>query len=443
MTGRFVRARRAARAARSLARRAWPLSPSGTATLALAIAMWARSAAEENAAGLMFPIFLLVAIFAAVAATRGWHAAAWVSRCSWSLSETPRQGDNARAFAVTAPADRGPPPFLRVTFAASGTLSSASRRLFRVSAERRAIPGETVEIALPLPASGELSLRAGFVVRDALGLARRSVGVRQRVESPVFPATGQDFPTVDPDASASSERSAVSKKSEGEKIFIREYVPGDLARDVNWKALARTGVLLTRVPPESPKETRVLRLAFLAPGPAADPFARGRSLVAIDHLRTLAASFMLAVRKLAPDYAFSLTVGEAEFFADAEDSLDGLFAALSRAGFSSDADRRSAGAVPEGAWVFASSSDAAARASFGALLDAGCRLVLSVGPSTDARSRSRTEDERRDLSLFAAFPVALPLPQALAALAPQRARDAALSRPPRSAFAAHACGVRP
>lgn len=433
-------ARRHAKRILRFADRAWPLSLFGTANLAMAVLMWIRSSAEENNEGLLFPICILVILFISIVVTRLWNAVPWVTQCSWERGEPFRQGENPRAFLVSAPSAHAPFPFIRVHFMVSGTLSSASCAAFRVARELRAFAGKTIEASMPLPASGVLTLRGGFLVRDALGLTRRPIGVPRFLEEAVLPATGPEFSIVEPDTNASSERNALSKKSEGEKIFIREYVPGDLARDINWKALARTGLLLTRVPPESPKETRVIRVVFLSPALPRDMRARGRALVCIDHLRTLASSFLLTVREFSPDYAFALSVGGIEYLADSTDSLDSLFIALARAGFSGDSDFPSADAVPEGAWVFASASDAASRSILPQCAAAGCQLILSVGPGGERRENG----VRRDLSLFASVPSAVPLYSMLASLVPGPAPSGSGERfrLPGSACVEYFCGVR-
>jgi uncharacterized protein (DUF58 family) len=42
--------------------------------------------------------------------------------------------------------------------------------------------------------------------------------------------------------------------SDQEKYFMREYIPGDRLKDINWKSSIKLNELITRISPSSPED---------------------------------------------------------------------------------------------------------------------------------------------------------------------------------------------
>jgi uncharacterized protein (DUF58 family) len=222
--------------------------------------------------------------------------------------------------------------------------------------------------------------------------------------------------------SSSQDPNSLRKQADQEKIFVREYVSGDLARDINWKALARIGSLLTRIPPESPRESKIVRLVVYMPPAGRTPCEQGCALVQLEHIRVIVSSILESIRRAESDYGFSVCLGDAEYNIGAGERFDDFYAELSRAGFSLGPSVKTSleNAQPKKSWIVGSSSDSGLILRTGELISRGNHLILSrMRPVYEYR---RTGEAYR-VPLLSSFPGAFPSLSLLAVLVSAKSRS--------------------
>lgn len=101
---------------------------------------------------------------------------------------------------------------------------------------------------------------------------------------------------------------------------MREYIPGDRFRDINWKASSRLAQLVTRISPYSQEKTRVIPILlrhFREPLPETV-----ESLVHLNVLKSWLLSFLRQVKQEHPDYQFAVWTGLGQQRLEAEEDIE-------------------------------------------------------------------------------------------------------------------------
>jgi len=358
--------------------RAYPLTVFGSLTLGGSFLLWFFSSLTENQTGMFLSVFGFVLLALFVLLTHLRFAFSDGDSVSCSMTASLHAGENSSAVKINFAA-RDLPFFLRAHLRISGNLASGGRPLFYIAREYRfSGPGEC-DARIFLPAGGELSVRGVFILRDVLGLTRRVIGAESVFSRTVSSSSVADLDIDAAQDSVSQDPNALSRQSETERVFVREYVSGDLARDINWKALARIGSLLTRIPPESPRESKLVRLVVLMPPDGDSSRERGLALVQIEHIRVLVSSFLETIRRTMPDYGFSICIGTAKYTIEPGERFDSFYAELARAGFGAwmPGETILEQAMSEKSWIIGSASDSILMGMIRELCARGNRLMLS------------------------------------------------------------------
>lgn len=229
------------------------------------------------------------------------------------------------------------PLFFRLHYALRGSLAAgrAARlpvRVEGVAVERRDRPDTgDIEAPLWLPCCGDLHLGGRLVLRDVFGLTRHRIGPEEfrdlLVLPPIFPEkTPIKFHTM-----FSEEASRRRQISEEEKYYMREYIPGDRLKDINWKASQRVKELITRISPHALEESKLLHVEFRN-------FREGErdSVEALMHLNFLKSwmlSFMQSIKRDHPEFLFLVSAGQGSALLETEDDILRYARTLSPLGF--------------------------------------------------------------------------------------------------------------
>lgn len=200
------------------------------------------------------------------------------------------------------------PVFFRVVLSGLGFLKADKNAGYYCALEAVGNNGFG-EIVMEPPETGMLIIDARLSVSDVFGLTkniflpvmRKNVQILPDVweygKPPVFEVTG------------GLEEKNRREVDDEQRFYMREYVPGDRFRDINWKSSSRIGQLVTRVPPRKQMKTQTIVIELR-------PYKKKNlpeSLDSVMQLRTLKGwllSFIRTVKERYPDYTFRIHVGK-------------------------------------------------------------------------------------------------------------------------------------
>lgn len=210
--------------------------------------------------------------------------------------------------------------FFRIHFVIRGRFIAGNGSVFRYRAERSISGGDGADLNMYFPVSGTLDVRGGLVVRDVFGLIRISAGGEEKRYVPVLPPVFPDRPTGNLALMTSFESSRKQQSSDEEKYYMREYMPGDRMKDINWKASFRISELITRISPMSPEQSKLITIEFRNYS-----YLKYDSLESIIHLNFLKSwliSFLYAMKNAYPEYRFRVITSEGHTLLEDKNDID-------------------------------------------------------------------------------------------------------------------------
>jgi hypothetical protein len=297
----------------------WPFSSAGSLLLAALVPLVAGGLAGRNPYALAVGLVALLALML-LAIAGGIQARARM--------DMPVQWDSTRpVYARTAGCEqhiecgRAPlAPFFRLHADLGGTLKAGEHARFLVLQEVSSRDGQNLPMVLDFPVSGLLELTARLSVKDLFGLTRSRFGVDHQRSLIVQPAP---FPEVKPTpvrAVQGDEETSRHTQSDEERYYMREYVPGDRFRDINWKSSSRLRELVTRISPVTQEKTQVVQVEFRH-------YIGGRrdsldSVVHIDFIKSWLLTFLRRQKRDNPKYSFRVLTGRGVFELDSEDDIE-------------------------------------------------------------------------------------------------------------------------
>jgi hypothetical protein len=153
-------------------------------------------------------------------------------------------------------------PFFRVHFAVTGTLKVGRKAVLRMQREISFAQGTRHSIGVYFPLCGTFSGTGGFAVRDIFSLSLARFGDELKRNLAIQPASFTQKSIPLPEPSVGFEETSRKRSSEEEKYYMREYLPGDRFRDINWKVSSRLDELITRISPVTQEKTTILPVVF-------------------------------------------------------------------------------------------------------------------------------------------------------------------------------------
>ncbi len=308
-----------------------PLTPFGGLVFAAALALLGTATLSRDRYGLVLAwaaLFLLsaLALFGRLFASRVKRNPPLLSAAAALYADRP-----SGLLSVTPCAE--PPFFFRIHVVLRGALIVGEREIYTYFRDFGLKHREATVLEAAPPSCGRLSYEGRYTVRDILGLTVCSAEALGGGSAPTRPSFLELPRSILRSASDSRDAKPPLKKTDDEKIFIREYQNGDLARDINWKASGRVRKLLTRIPPTARQESRRLELRVRT-----DSAETMRGFAAHCHLaalKTIVYQFIAQARLQEPGCAFHVFLNDQERELNADKDLDAFASELADLGFHS------------------------------------------------------------------------------------------------------------
>jgi hypothetical protein len=223
--------------------------------------------------------------------------------------------------------------------------------------------------------SGLLMGYTSVQLRDIFGLTKSVLHILEKKSLPVVPGIIRNMPKESAESSSGTGEDQLKRISEDMKYFMREYIPGDRYRDINWKATLRVEELITRTAPVTNKEVKIIPV-FLWHACIEDA-ERYRFYEAALHLevsKSWLITFISRILEEERDYIFDVHTNTRALRVQDHDDLEPVYQMIGGTGFV----RRmhiQPGELPQGSVIFTTPFQPGI---FGGALPRGCRVMKTV-----------------------------------------------------------------
>ncbi len=221
-------------------------------------------------------------------------------------------------------------PFFRLHFILRGPLSAGRDAAFRYHRETSGT-GERIAIPLRFPVCGVFHGKGSMAVKDVFGLTRGAQRILFERSIVVRPALISDRDTPKVEAQKGDENQSRMKSSDIERYFMREYIPGDRHRDINWKASSRFSKLFTRISPVTQEKTKIITVHFRPY--TSMQFDSLRSVFFLDQSKSALLYFLRSIKKEHGEYNFSVFIGNDLKELETEEDIDTFSAEIASTHF--------------------------------------------------------------------------------------------------------------
>jgi len=147
----------------------------------------------------------------------------------------------------------------------------------------------------------------------------------------VLPAGFGARPLARIDPATGLEEHSRPRSSEEDKYYMREYLPGDRFRDINWKVSGRLAELITRISPITQERTtllpvhvRNLKAAAAGRGDADGPHA----VAHLNVLKSWLLAFLRTVKQEHPQMQFRLLTAQSTWLLQSGEDIEAFAAEL-------------------------------------------------------------------------------------------------------------------
>ncbi|MCE9597586.1 MAG: DUF58 domain-containing protein [Spirochaetia bacterium] len=274
-------------------------------------------------------------------------------------------------------------PLFRMHFVIRGKLDCGNKVKLKIKSEASADRDGLCLVPMYFPLCGILHAEGRLYLRDVLGFVRIPlqpfIYKEVYVKPPMFPVPE----ALRVDVTSSPEPSRKQQQSDEEKYYMREYVPGDRMKDVNWKASFRVYEMITRISPISPEPSKLLRLELR-------PYSsQGETPLTLMHLnfsKSWLISFIAAIQSKHPQYRFHVRAGALEAMIEDSKDLDKLAQSLADVHFQSESqsDKRN-----DEVFIFTTAFDQGLAGYLGLRSLAKTHLFKTAGPVSGAKDIRR------------------------------------------------------
>jgi hypothetical protein len=209
--------------------------------------------------------------------------------------------------------------FFRIHFIIAGRFQVGRERSLWYYREQ-SFPGNgTLEMGLLFPMCGLFHAQGTFAIKDVFGLSRaRFLPVMKR-QLPVQPSLLGERKRIAVQVTGGEDSKQKKKTSDEEKYYMREYIPGDKFRDINWKATSRLDEIFTRVSPATEEKIRIIYVDFRHF--AGDSEETLQSVYHLHYIKSWLISFLWNTKRDYPEYQFHVATGEGAVLLETEDDI--------------------------------------------------------------------------------------------------------------------------
>ncbi|MCS7205562.1 MAG: DUF58 domain-containing protein [Leptospiraceae bacterium] len=221
------------------------------------------------------------------------------------------------------------PFFLRMHYILKGKIKVGRKAFFYLYFEGSKLPSENfVSIPVYFPFCGIANLKGYAFIKDILNLIKIPLKKPDEIKISIHPPLFSEKPQIQIMPSSTLESTKKIQTSDEEKYFMREYIPGDRLKDINWKSSIKLNELITKISPLSPEESKTIHIEIR-------PYHYHKNkdginaILQINYLKSWVLSFIRAWKQQNPKYKFHVNTGKEILHVNEDNDIEILSRKLS------------------------------------------------------------------------------------------------------------------
>jgi hypothetical protein len=301
----------------------WPFSAAGSFLFLASLFLIGTAAPRGQGYGIFLGVFFLLYLAASlvriIILAFSFRSDLFQWRFLWNYAAAEGRRRN-----LTLSAPEKAPPGTRYLFICRGSLFCGKERLYSFIREIPFAEEAKGEVILPLP--GEARCSGRLFATDLLGFIRFPLTPRENRTALYHPPLLADRKFPPPSSAERDEENIKNSPSQPEKILMRDYQPGDLVRDINWKASGKFTSIYTRIAPDLERSVTRMSLIIRSEGTLAleEPAAGALML----GLKSLAETIIYSIRRDYPESQLLVMVGGESYLLEGEERGEACLARI-------------------------------------------------------------------------------------------------------------------
>lgn len=214
------------------------------------------------------------------------------------------------------------PLFFRIHYTIKGKFKVGRQCYYYAYFENSIKPEKNKDLLISIyfPFCGIGYFKGYSSISDIFGLTRIYFKPPEEFKLYVLPPLFSEKPQIHILPSTTQESLRNIQTSDEEKYFMREYIPGDRLKDINWKSSIKLNELITRISPSSPEESHLIYIEIR-------PYHYDKNkdginaVLQFNYLKSWVLSFLSVMKKNHPNYKFHIYNGKEAFLIDSEEEI--------------------------------------------------------------------------------------------------------------------------
>ncbi|MDC7219744.1 MAG: DUF58 domain-containing protein [Spirochaetales bacterium] len=327
----------------------WPFSPTGGFLLFSSLALLGISLPREQGYGIFISLFFLVYLTFTLVRLLVFAFSFEKDRFQWRVSWNYALSRSQRKHMHLAAPLRAPWG-TAYCFVVKGKLMNRDETLYYKRDQK--VFSHEASYGIPLALPGLFHCKGRLYLSDLFGLLRFPLNQLEHREVAYYPPVLSDRAIPASRSSEENEEVVKSNPSNPEKLLMREYQPGDLVRDINWKASGKFTAIYTRISPDQEQTVSRITLVLRPEGTKELPSLEGEALLL--GVKSLGLTFFKTLRRDRPESLMEIIMGDRVFLSTEENFEEAFISSLTALG---PKESGPAGELPEGALVITTSAD--------------------------------------------------------------------------------------